>query len=134
MLRTAQIIEKPWGHEEVWAQTARYAGKVLFIKKGHRLSRQYHRVKEETILVQEGTLVCEEGPRGEGEPIVRHLLMPGDIFHVRPGTIHRFGAEEGDVRLIEVSTAEISDVVRLEDDYRRIDPHDIPVPPPSSGK
>ena len=130
MIKTASIIEKPWGHEEIWAQTARYAGKILFIKRGHRLSRQYHNVKEETIMVLEGTLVCEEGPRQEGEEVIRHVMAPGKIFHVAPGTIHRFCAEETDVRLVEVSTAEIQDVVRLEDDYRRIT--EIPAPPPSS--
>lgn len=128
------MIEKPWGHEEIWAQTSRYAGKILFIKKGHRLSRQYHQVKEETIMVQEGVLNCEEGPRADGESVIRHTLLPGDVFHVRPGTIHRFCAEETDVRLIEVSTAEIQDVVRLEDDYRRIDPDDIPTYPRQSDK
>ena len=134
MIRNKAIIEKPWGHEEIWAQTSRYAGKILFIKKGHRLSRQYHRVKEETIMVQEGVLNCEEGPRADGERVIRHTLLPGDVFHVRPGTIHRFCAEETDVRLIEVSTAEIQDVVRLEDDYRRIDPDDIPTYPRQSDK
>jgi len=134
MRRNKSIIEKPWGHEEIWAQTARYAGKILFIKKGHRLSRQYHRVKEETIMVQEGVLTCEEGPRSDGESVIEHTLLPGDIFHVRPGTIHRFCADETDVRLIEVSTAEIQDVVRLEDDYRRIDPDDIPTYPRQSDK
>ena len=134
MIRNKAIIEKPWGHEEIWAQTSRYAGKILFIKKGHRLSRQYHRVKEETIMVQEGVLNCEEGPRADGESVIRHTLLPGDVFHVRPGTIHRFCAEETDVRLIEVSTAEIQDVVRLEDDYRRIDPDDIPTYPRQSDK
>tara|TARA_R110002020_G_scaffold324583_1_gene540244 strand:- start:343 stop:741 length:399 start_codon:yes stop_codon:yes gene_type:complete len=132
MKKTSYIVEKPWGHENIWASTSRYAGKILFIKKGHRLSRQYHRVKEETIMVLEGALVCEEGPLQKGEDVIRHAMGPGDIFHVQPGTIHRFCAEETDVRLVEVSTSEISDIVRLEDDYRRVT--DIPVPPPSSGK
>tara|TARA_R100000008_G_scaffold35692_1_gene20285 strand:- start:557 stop:961 length:405 start_codon:yes stop_codon:yes gene_type:complete len=134
MIKTPSIVEKPWGHEEIWASTSRYAGKILVIKKGHRLSRQYHRVKEETVMVLAGTLICEEGPRRPGSEVIRHELGPGGIFHVRAGTIHRFCAEETDVRLIEVSTAEIQDVVRLEDDYRRIDPLDIPVPPPHSEK
>ncbi len=134
MRRNKSIIEKPWGHEEIWAQTARYAGKILFIKKGHRLSRQYHKVKEETIMVQEGVLICEEGPTSAEVGVIRHTMVPGDIFHVRPGTIHRFCAEEGDVRLVEVSTSEISDVVRLEDDYRRIEPDDLPSYPPQSDK
>ena len=134
MLKTARIVEKPWGHEEIWASTSRYAGKILFIKKGHRLSRQYHNVKEETIMVLDCTLVCEEGPSPTHASIRRHIMGAGEIFHVRPGTVHRFCAEETDVRLVEVSTAEISDVVRLEDDYRRIDHLDLPTRPPSSGK
>lgn len=132
MRKEVHIIEKPWGHEELWASTSRYAGKFLVIKQGHRLSRQYHRVKEETIIVLEGVLVCEEGPLVEGGDIIRHIMHPGEVFHVPPGTIHRFCAEETDVRLAEVSSSEISDVERLEDDYRRIT--DIPKPPPSSGK
>ena len=132
MRQTKSIKEKPWGHEEIWAQTSRYAGKILFIKKGHRLSRQYHQVKEETIMVLAGTLTCEEGPLTAGADVTRHIMQEGDIFHVSPGTIHRFCAEETDVKLVEVSTSEISDVVRLEDDYRRVT--DIPSPPPSSGK
>ena len=134
MRRNKSIIEKPWGHEEIWAQTARYAGKILFIKKGHRLSRQYHKVKEETIMVQEGVLICEEGPATPEVGVIRHTMVPGDIFHVRPGTIHRFCAEEGDVRLVEVSTSEMSDVVRLEDDYRRIEADDVPSSRPQSDK
>lgn len=132
MLKTAHITEKPWGHEELWATSHRYVGKILFIKKGHRLSRKYHKVKEETIMVVEGILTCEHGPYFEGDQIYIEIMKPGDIFHVFPATIHRFCAEEGDVRLMEVSTPQIEDVVRLEDDYRRIT--DIPEPPPSSGK
>ena len=132
MRKKAAIIDKPWGHEEIWAQSSRYAGKILVINKGHRLSRQYHRVKEETIMVLEGTLVCEEGPTEIGGEVKRHIMGPGEIFHVRPGTIHRFCAEETNVRLVEVSTSETADVVRLEDDYRRIT--DIPQEIKTSGK
>jgi len=132
MRKKAAIIDKPWGHEEIWAQSSRYAGKILVINKGHRLSRQYHRVKEETIMVLEGTLVCEEGPTEVGGEVKRHIMGPGEIFHVRPGTIHRFCAEETNVRLVEVSTSETADVVRLEDDYRRIT--DIPQEIKASGK
>ena len=133
MLKTAHTIEKPWGHEEVWAQSSRgYVGKILFIKKGHRLSRQYHRVKEETIMVLEGILTCEAGPYFEGDTIHLHTMHPGDVFHVAPGTIHRFCAPDTDVRIVEVSTSETSDIVRLEDDYRRI--KHIPTPPPTSDK
>ncbi len=132
MRKKAAIIDKPWGHEEIWAQSSRYAGKILVINKGHRLSRQYHRVKEETIMVLEGTLVCEEGPTEIGGDVKRHVMGPGEIFHVRPGTIHRFCAEETNVRLVEVSTSETADVVRLEDDYRRVT--DIPQEIKTSGK
>jgi mannose-6-phosphate isomerase-like protein (cupin superfamily) len=132
MRKKAAIIDKPWGHEEIWAQSSRYAGKILVINKGHRLSRQYHRVKEETVMVLEGTLVCEEGPTEIGGEVKRHIMGPGEIFHVRPGTIHRFCAEETNVRLVEVSTSETADVVRLEDDYRRVT--DIPQEIKASGK
>jgi quercetin dioxygenase-like cupin family protein len=132
MLRTPHIIEKPWGHEEIWAQANRYVGKILVIKKGHRLSRQYHRVKEETIMVLDGVLLLEKGPSHQGAELECYTLYPGDIFHVFPGTIHRFCAEVEDVRLVEVSTPEISDIVRLEDDYRRIT--DLPTPTPQSEK
>ena len=128
MLRTAHTTEKPWGHEELWATSHRYIGKILFIKKGHRLSRQYHKVKEETVMVLEGVLTCEHGPYFEGDIVYTETMHPGEIFHVFPGTIHRFGAETGDVRLVEVSTPEIQDLTRLEDDYRRIT--DIAKPPP----
>jgi len=132
MIKTAAIIEKPWGHEEIWATSTRYVGKILYLKKGHRLSRQYHRVKEETIMVLEGVLILESGPQHEEDSIVCHTLLPGDIFHVPPGTVHRFCAEQGDVKVVEVSTPEIRDVVRLEDDYRRITDH--PIPLKTSGK
>ena len=118
--------EKPWGHELLWARSSRYAGKILFIKKGHRLSRQYHNAKEETIMVLDGQLVCEEGPSKENSEIIRHVMDPGDTFHVTPGTVHRFCAEMGDVRLVEVSTPELGDVVRLEDDYSRVEPAPLP--------
>jgi len=128
MLTKANTVTKPWGHEELWAQTSRYVGKILFIKSGQRLSRQYHSVKEETIMVLEGVLTCEHGPYFDGDKVYSITMTPGDIFHVPTGTIHRFGAEEGDVRIVEVSTPEIEDVVRLEDDYRRITQHPNPTP------
>lgn len=110
-----RIVDKPWGHEEIWAETSRYAGKFLIIKAGEMLSRQYHEKKEETICVLEGELVLEIG-KG---PIERRILQPGEVFHVKPGTVHRFCADQVDVRLVEVSTPELDDVVRLEDKYTR---------------
>jgi mannose-6-phosphate isomerase-like protein (cupin superfamily) len=113
-----RIVQKPWGHEEVWAETSRYAGKLLFITKGHRLSRQYHENKEETIRVLSGTATIEIGqPGNEGFHAAKYV--PGSTFHVSPHTIHRFCAYDDDVVLIEVSTTELDDVVRLDDDYSR---------------
>lgn len=110
------IVNKPWGHEEIWAVTKNYVGKFLHIKKGHRLSRQFHEVKEETIRVLNGTLVLEIGI---ADSLVRNTMMVGESYTIVPGTIHRFCAEESDVVLVEVSTNHLEDVVRLEDDYKR---------------
>ena len=108
-----ELIEKPWGHEKIWAQTKDYVGKILFIKAGHRLSKQYHEVKEEIILVVKGTLCVYDG-----KDKVTHVY-PGENFHVVPGQIHRFGATYSNVEMIEVSTNHLDDVIRLEDDYSR---------------
>jgi quercetin dioxygenase-like cupin family protein len=108
-------VDKPWGHELIWAETARYVGKVLHITAGHRLSRQYHRVKDETLLVQTGEMDLEVGPATELRTI---RMRPGDTFHVAPGLVHRMVAVT-DVDVVEVSTPELDDVVRLEDAYGR---------------
>jgi mannose-6-phosphate isomerase-like protein (cupin superfamily) len=110
-----RIVEKPWGHEEIWAESSRYAGKILHIKSGHRLSRQYHEKKEETIRVLSGLLTIEIGNSGENS----WKYCEGSTFHVSPGTIHRFCAYDGDVNIVEVSTPELNDVIRLDDDYSR---------------
>lgn len=108
-------VEKPWGYELIWAHTERYVGKVLHIAAGQRLSRQYHERKEETFLVQSGTMNLELGADGD----VRVLVMnAGDSFHCLPRTIHRMIAVT-DVDVVEVSTPELDDVVRLEDAYGR---------------
>lgn len=108
-------VEKPWGHEIIWAETSRYVGKVLFIKAGHKLSRQYHNVKDETIMVERGEMDLELG----APPDARVLRMrPREPFHVTPGTIHRMVAVT-DCEIFEVSTTELDDVVRLEDSYGR---------------
>jgi len=113
------IVNKPWGHENIWALTEKYVGKVLFIKEGSRLSLQFHKVKEETIMVLEGTmeLVLEEGSQRDHHSII---MNPGDTYHISPLTVHRFSASQGtDVKVLEVSTTEIHDIVRLEDDHGR---------------
>lgn len=112
-----RIVSKPWGHEEIWAETERYAGKFLHIRAGESLSRQYHLRKEETVCVLSGTLILEVG-QGDGLQVL--TLQRGENYHVRPGTIHRFCAPvDSSVVLVEVSTPELEDVVRLEDKYSR---------------
>ncbi len=102
-------VDKPWGHELIWAETSRYVGKVLHINAGHSLSRQYHRVKDETLLIQSGEMDLEIGPK---DSIATRRMTSGDVFHVTPGTIHRMIAVT-DVDLVEVSTPELDDVVRI---------------------
>jgi mannose-6-phosphate isomerase-like protein (cupin superfamily) len=111
-----RVIDKPWGHEEIWAETEYYIGKFLYITDGHKLSRQYHQVKDETIVVLEGLLTLEIGE--DGSEIV--ILPPGAAYRIHPGVVHRFCADnKTDVRLAEVSTTELLDIVRIEDDYDR---------------
>jgi quercetin dioxygenase-like cupin family protein len=118
MSDTPMRVEKPWGHEVWWARTERYVGKLLHIKKGGSLSLQYHRVKDETILLQAGRLLFETRPAGEEGALKRIEMKPGDTFHITPGTLHRMtGIEDCDI--VEVSTPELDDVVRLEDRYGR---------------
>lgn len=112
-----RIIEKPWGQEEIWAETEKYVGKILTILPGKRLSLQYHEVKEETIYVLQGILQI-----WESEDDNRYLLVTqGGTYHVKPGQIHRFGAEDSGspVKLLEVSTPELDDVIRITDDFSR---------------
>lgn len=108
-------INKPWGYELHWARTDRYVGKVLHIEAGHALSLQYHNRKDETILLWEGRLRFEIG---QGPDARVWEMTAGERVHVPPGTVHRMTAI-GDCTLIEVSTPELDDVVRLEDRYGR---------------
>ncbi len=112
----SRTVDKPWGREEIWAQTGSYVGKVLVIHKGQRLSLQYHQVKEETLYVESGRLRCQSGRAGQ--PLRESILGPGDVFHVPPGLRHRLEALE-EARVFEVSTPHLDDVVRLEDDFGR---------------
>jgi mannose-6-phosphate isomerase-like protein (cupin superfamily) len=112
----ARRVEKPWGYEHIWAETDRYAGKILFVRSGHRLSLQLHRVKDESIHVLRGRLrLTLERDDGELEVID---LGPGESRRIPPKRRHRFEAL-GDCEIVEVSTPELDDVVRLEDDYGR---------------
>jgi mannose-6-phosphate isomerase len=109
-------VEKPWGHELWWAQTDRYVGKLLHVKAGNQLSLQYHERKDETIHLWSGEMVLVLGEAGGA--LVEHRMSPGDSFHVRPGTVHRMRAVT-DCDVLEVSTPEVEDVVRVQDDYGR---------------
>ena len=108
-------VDKPWGYELHWAKTDRYVGKILHIDAGHALSLQYHNRKDETILLWEGRLRFEIG-RGEDARVWE--MTAGERVHVTPGTVHRMTAID-DCTLVEVSTPELDDVVRLEDRYGR---------------
>jgi mannose-6-phosphate isomerase len=109
-------VDKPWGHELIWAWTDRYVGKILVIETGRRLSLQHHELKDEWLHVLDGRLLLTlENDAGEVE---QRELGPGDGAHVATRRIHRYEALET-CRLIEVSTPELHDVVRLEDDFGR---------------
>ncbi len=100
-------VEKPWGYEIRWAINDKYLGKILYINKGHRLSKQYHEIKDETVYVL--------GPKD-----IELHIPTGHALRIKPKEIHRFCAGLGsDVELVEVSTPEIEDIIRIEDDYDR---------------
>jgi mannose-6-phosphate isomerase-like protein (cupin superfamily) len=111
-----RTVDKPWGHELIWAETERYVGKILHIKQGERLSLQYHVRKDETVMVLSGRMRFEFYEEGQ-EPQFRDL-GPREPFHVHPGLRHRMIALT-DTDVVEVSTTELDDVVRLEDRYGR---------------
>jgi mannose-6-phosphate isomerase len=110
-------VEKPWGYELIWALTGRYCGKVLFVKAGQSLSLQFHREKDESWFVQSGRAKLELGEVG-ATVLEQEVIGPGSAFHFTPGTVHRVTALD-DTTILEVSTPEIDDVVRLEDAYGR---------------
>ena len=110
-------VEKPWGYELHWAKTDRYVGKVIHVNKGHALSLQYHKVKDETIMLWSGKILFEIEENGQ---LVSREMLPGESVHVTPPTVHRMTAIE-DSDIMEVSTPELDDVVRLKDLYGRTD-------------
>ena len=112
-LGVPQRTEKAWGYEELLVRGS-YVLKRLYVRGGQRLSLQYHERKVETLVVASG----------EAEILLDGVLGrygPGEIVHVPAGVMHRIGAAEGDVELLEASTPELEDVVRVEDDYGRSD-------------
>lgn len=108
-----KYIEKPWGHELLIALTDKYAGKILYVKKGHRISLQYHQFKDETIYVAEGGVTVQLN--GDDNSV---FLPIGCSIHIEPNTHHRIYALT-DSLIIEVSTPELDDVIRIQDDYER---------------
>jgi mannose-6-phosphate isomerase-like protein (cupin superfamily) len=109
-------VEKPWGYELIWARTDRYVGKILHIEPGHCLSLQYHNRKDETLYVLRGEIIF----RVKEEDVLREVRMrEGDGYHVTPLTVHQMEAVTA-ADLLEASTPELDDVVRLQDRYGRV--------------
>jgi quercetin dioxygenase-like cupin family protein len=109
-------IDKPWGYELWYAVTDRYVGKVLHVEKGHRLSLQYHDRKDESAYLMSGRLLLTRGP--DSADLTTIELEAGSVWRNAPGTVHMIEAIE-DAVVLEVSTPEVDDVVRIEDDYGR---------------
>jgi mannose-6-phosphate isomerase len=119
MIRSGRVdvrtVPKPWGHESIWAHTDRYVGKILHIKAGQALSVQYHNAKDETVHLLTGELVYRVQM---GEALEDMHLKAGESFRITPHTIHQMEAVT-DCDVLEVSTPELDDVVRLSDRYGR---------------
>ena len=113
----ARRVDKPWGWELIWAETERYVGKVLFVRAGESLSLQFHRVKDEAWYVQSGRAKIELGTAGDAV-LKEEIVAAPAYFRFVPGTVHRVTALD-DTTIVEVSTPELDDVVRLEDRYGR---------------
>jgi mannose-6-phosphate isomerase len=109
-------VEKPWGHELIWARTDRYVGKILHIEPGHVLSLQYHNMKDESIYVLSGEIVLRIQ---RDDTLIERRMARGEAFHIQPKVIHQFEAVAS-TDLLEASTPEIDDVVRLKDRYGRV--------------
>jgi mannose-6-phosphate isomerase len=110
-------VDKPWGHETIWALAEAYCGKILFVRAGESLSLQFHREKDESWYVLDGRAEIELGAPGQ-MLLNAEVVATGAAFRFRPGTVHRVKALE-DTRILEVSTPHLDDIVRLEDRYGR---------------
>ncbi len=111
-----QRVDKPWGYEVIWAHTDLYVGKLLFVRAGEALSLQFHEEKDETLHLLDGTLRLEVGPGLDA--LTDCTLLEGQSIRIEPGTLHRITAET-DCRILEASTPELDDVVRVQDRYGR---------------
>jgi mannose-6-phosphate isomerase-like protein (cupin superfamily) len=115
-----RVVPKPWGREEIFAENERYAGKLLYISAGQCLSLQYHERKDETLYVLEGEVILLIGDGEDQERMTEMRLRPGQSYRIRPFVRHRMRApENAPCVLVEVSSPELDDVVRLEDAYGR---------------
>jgi len=110
-----RTVQKPWGHETIWASTDLYVGKILHVKAGHSLSVQYHNVKDETVYLLSGQLIYRIWENDKPKDVD---LKIGEAFRITPGTIHQMEAVT-DCDILEVSTPHLDDVVRLKDRYGR---------------
>jgi mannose-6-phosphate isomerase len=110
-------VDKPWGHELIWAVSESYVGKLLSVNAGHELSLQFHREKDESWYILRGRAEVELAGAGK-KASTTEVVTPGAAFRIRPGTVHRVRALE-DTVILEVSTPHLDDVVRLEDSYGR---------------
>jgi len=108
-------VDKPWGHELVWARTDRYVGKILHVRAGHVLSLQYHQRKDETMHVLAGELILRTQ---QGDTLASRAFKAGETVHIPPGLIHQIEAVV-DSDVLEASTPELDDLVRLQDRYGR---------------
>jgi mannose-6-phosphate isomerase len=125
-LQSPKIVLKPWGREIWYAEQAAYAGKILEISAGKRLSLQYHERKTETLYLLSGRVIVTFRPLVAGETPAaatvstehEHTWEAGQALHIPVHTIHRFAAVT-DAVLLEVSTPDLTDVVRLQDDFAR---------------
>ena len=109
-------VDKPWGYEIWWAATDQYVGKILHVNRGHRLSLQYHELKDETSYVFSGRLILVQGDSLDS--LSERVVSVGDVWRNRPGTIHTIEALE-DSDVLEASTPHLEDVVRISDNYGR---------------
>jgi mannose-6-phosphate isomerase len=110
-------VDKPWGYELIWALTDAYCGKILFVEAGHSLSLQFHNQKDESWLIHSGRAKVELSRAGDAV-LKEEIVAAGAAFRFQPGTVHRVTAIE-DTTILEASTPQIDDVVRLEDAYGR---------------
>ena len=109
-------VEKPWGYEIIWAKADKYVGKILHIEPGHVLSLQYHNKKDESIYVLKGEIILR---LKQGETLIERQVRQGEAFHIPPKQVHQFEAVVI-TDLLEASTPELDDVVRLQDRYGRV--------------